>query len=44
MTRFQAGIDVEGRPARFIKVELKGEVPRPLLLDGVTIWGGDKKY
>ncbi len=39
VTRFQAGIDVAGRPVRHIKMELKGEIPRPLLLRRVTVLG-----
>ena len=39
VTRFDAGNNVPGRPARFIKVETKNEVPRELLLRRITVIG-----
>lgn len=41
VTRFHAGIDVPGRPVRFLKLETKGEKPRPMLLQRVTVYGAD---
>jgi alpha-L-fucosidase len=39
LTRFQAGIDVPGRPVRYLKVETKGDMPRPMLLRRFTVYG-----
>lgn len=39
VTRFHAGIDVPGRPARFIKLEINAESPRPLLLNRLAAYG-----
>ena len=39
VTRFQAGIDVPGRHARYLKLETKGDKRRPLLLHRVTVLG-----
>lgn len=38
-TRFHAGIDLPGRQARYLKLETRGPVPRPLLLQRVTVLG-----
>lgn len=38
-TRFHAGITVSGRTSRYIRLETKGNPPRPLLLQRVTILG-----
>ena len=37
--RFHAGINIPGRNARFIRVETKGNAPRPLILQRMTILG-----
>lgn len=39
VTRFEAGIDIAGRTARHIKMELRDDTPRPLLLRRVTVLG-----
>jgi alpha-L-fucosidase len=39
VTHFDAGINTPGRPARFIKVETKGDAPRPMLLQRITVYG-----
>lgn len=39
LTHFDAGIDTPGRQARFIKLETKGNSPRPLLLQRITVYG-----
>ena len=39
ITRFHAGIEVPGRPARYLKLETRGDSPRPLLLQRVTVYG-----
>ncbi len=39
LTHFHAGIDAPGRPARFIKLETRGETPRPLLFQRITVYG-----
>jgi hypothetical protein len=39
VTRFDAGNNVPGRPARFIKVETKNEVPMEMLLRRITVFG-----
>jgi hypothetical protein len=39
LTRFHAGITVPGRTTRFIRLETKGNPPRPLLLQRVSILG-----
>jgi hypothetical protein len=39
VTHVDAGADVPGRPARFIRVETKNEVPRELLLKRITVFG-----
>ena len=41
VTRFHAGMDVPGRPARYVKLETKGETPRPMLLQRVAIYGDE---
>jgi len=38
-TQFHAGITVPGRTARYIRMETKGNPPRPLLLQRVSILG-----
>ena len=40
VTRFHSGIDVLGRPVRFVKLETKNQGYRPLLLRRVTVYGG----
>jgi alpha-L-fucosidase len=42
ITRFHSGIDVPGRPVRYLKIETKSETPRPLLLQRVTVYGDEK--
>ncbi len=39
VTQFHAGIDVLGRPARYLKLETKGEPPRPMLLKRLVVYG-----
>ena len=39
VTRFHSGIDVLGRPVRFVKLETKNQGPSPLLLRRVTVYG-----
>jgi alpha-L-fucosidase len=39
VTHFHAGIDVPGRKAQFLKFETRGETPRPLALQRVTVYG-----
>lgn len=39
VTQFHAGIEAPGRPARYLKVETKGEQPRPMLLQRFTVYG-----
>lgn len=39
VTRFHAGIDVPGRRARYLRFELDGESPRPLILQRITAYG-----
>lgn len=39
VTRFHAGIDVPGRPTRFIKLEMNAASPRPLLLNRLVAYG-----
>lgn len=39
VNRFHAGITIPGRNARFIRVETKGNHPRPLILQRMTILG-----
>ncbi len=39
VTRFNAGIDVSGRPVRYLKFETRGETPRPMLLQRVQVYG-----
>jgi len=41
VTQFHAGIDVPGRPARYLKVETKGDQPRPMLLQRLTVYGDE---
>ena len=41
ITRFHAGIDVPGRPLRYLKIELQDNKPRPLLLQRFTVFGGE---
>lgn len=42
VTKFHAGIDVSGRSVRYLKVETRGETPRPMLLQRVAVYGDDK--
>ena len=42
VTHFDAGATVPGRRVRFVKVETKGESPRPLLLQRVNVYGANK--
>ena len=39
VTHFHAGIDVPGRRARYLRFELDGESPRPLILQRITAFG-----
>lgn len=39
VTQFHAGIEAPGRPARYLRLETKGENPRPMLLQRVTVYG-----
>jgi alpha-L-fucosidase len=39
VTHFHAGIDVPGRRARYLKFELDGQPPRPLILQRITVFG-----
>jgi alpha-L-fucosidase len=39
VTHFDAGVSGPGRPARFLKVETKGDSPRPMLLQRITVYG-----
>jgi alpha-L-fucosidase len=39
VTHFDAGINAPGRPARYLKVETKGDSPRPMLLQRITVYG-----
>jgi alpha-L-fucosidase len=39
VTHFHAGIEVPGRPAMYLRLETRGEPPRPLLLQRVTVLG-----
>lgn len=39
VTHFHAGIDVPGRRARYLRFELNGESPRPLILQRITVFG-----
>ena len=39
VTSFDAGANVPGRRARFIRVETKNEAPRELLLRRITVFG-----
>jgi alpha-L-fucosidase len=39
LTHFQSGIDVSGRPVRYLKVETRGDQPRPMLLQRFTVYG-----
>jgi hypothetical protein len=39
LNHFQAGIDVPGRPARYLKLETRGERRRLLLLQRVIVYG-----
>jgi hypothetical protein len=39
MKTFHAGIDVPGRPLRYLRVELPGDGPRPLMLQRFTVFG-----
>lgn len=38
---FHAGINVPGREARYVRVETKGSLPRPLILQRMTFLGED---
>jgi alpha-L-fucosidase len=42
VTRFHSGINVLGRPVRYLKLELQGNSQRPLLLRRVTVYGDEK--
>ena len=42
VTEFHAGIDLPGRPVRFLKLETQNQAPRPLLLNRVTVYGEKK--
>lgn len=42
VTVFHAGIDALGKPARYLKLETKGETPRPLLLQRVSVYGDQR--
>ncbi len=39
VTQFHAGVDAPGRPARLLKLETRGETPRPMLLQRCTVYG-----
>jgi alpha-L-fucosidase len=39
VTRFHAGMDVPGRPVRYLKFETRGESTRPMLLQRVEVYG-----
>jgi alpha-L-fucosidase len=39
VTRFHAGMDVPGRPVRYLRFETQGETPRPMLLQRVEVYG-----
>ena len=39
VTHFHAGIDVPGRRARYLRFELDGAPPRPLILQRITAFG-----
>lgn len=39
VTRFHAGVDVPGRPVRYLKFETLGGTPRPMLLQRVQVYG-----
>lgn len=39
ITHFHAGIDIPGRKAQYLKLETRGEPPRPMLLQRVTVLG-----
>jgi len=41
VTRFHSGIDVLGRPLRYLKLELPGDGPRVLLLKRITVYGDE---
>ena len=42
ITQFHAGIDLPGRPLRFLKLETQNKAPQPLLLRRVTVYGDAK--
>ncbi len=39
ITHFHAGIDVLGRKGRYLKLETRGEPPRPMLLHRLAVYG-----
>jgi hypothetical protein len=39
VTTFEAGAEVPGRKLRYFKVETRGEVARPLILQRFTVYG-----
>jgi alpha-L-fucosidase len=39
VTVFHAGIEAPGRPVRYMKLETRGDTPRPILLQRVTVYG-----
>ena len=39
ITHFHAGIDVPGRPTQYLRLETRGDLPRPLLLQRVSVFG-----
>lgn len=41
ITHFHAGIEVPGRPVRYLKVETTGDLPRPMLLQRFTVYGDE---
>jgi alpha-L-fucosidase len=41
VTRFHAGINAPGRPLRYLKIESKGDEPRPLLLNRLSVYGDE---
>ena len=42
VTRFHSGIDVLGRPVRFLKLETQNQTPTAFLLRRVTVYGDEK--
>jgi len=39
VTHFDAGVTAPGRPARYLKVETKGDSPHALMLQRITVYG-----